>query len=254
MFFVLSKLLGFLITPIFWVLAAMLYGIITRNQKRKKWMFIVSFALLLIFTNPFLGNLAVSKWELAYRPLTDLHGPYYYGIVLGGMSDWDEDNNRLTFGEGNDRLMQAMDLYHRGIIRKILISSGSGSVIYTEERESIYLKDYLLRNGFPAKDLLIEPDSRNTHENAMNTAALLKPDSGVQVLITSSLHMRRADGCFKRAGVKVIDWPADQLTLPEYKAHDIGNLIVPSSIVLRNWDKLFREMVGYAAYKVMGYL
>lgn len=254
MFFVLSKLLVFLITPLFWILAALLYGLLTRNQTRKKWMFIISFALLLLFTNPYLGNIAVRKWELNYKPLSALHGPYFCGIVLGGMSDWDEDNNRLTFGEGNDRLMQAMDLYHRGIIRKILISGGSGSVIYTEERESVYLKDYLLRNGFPAKDLLIEPDSRNTHENAVNTAALLKADSGVQVLITSSLHMRRADGCFKKAGVAVIDWPADRLSLPDYKKNDIGNMVVPSSTTLRDWDKLIREMIGYAVYKVMGYI
>lgn len=254
MFFLLSKILLFLLSPVFWIMLLFLLGLLGKKQQRKKWFLISTFSLLVIFTNPFLGNLAVKKWEIPYRKVQTLTSNYDYGIVLGGMSEWDEDFDRLIFAGSTDRLIQAIDLYKQGIIKKILISSGSGSVIYTEEREAIYLKDFLLRNGFPVKDLVIEPDSRNTHENAVNTAKMLLNQHSSNLLITSAIHMRRAAKCFQKIGLRVDTWSTDRLAFDVYKENDIDNLIIPSAQILRNWEKLIKEVVGYGTYRVMGYL
>ena len=50
--------------------------------------------------------------------------------------------------------------------------------------------------------------SRNTHENAVNAVALVKPKPGDRwLLITSNWHMRRALCAFRTAGFEVEPWP-----------------------------------------------
>ena len=58
------------------------------------------------------------------------------------------------------------------------------------------------------KRIEIEPASRNTHENAVNTTLLVKPRPGDRwLLITSAWHMRRALCAFRTAGFNVEPWP-----------------------------------------------
>lgn len=61
------------------------------------------------------------------------------------------------------------------------------------------------RAGVPADDLRIEGASANTHENARDSAAILKAN-GVDavVLVSSDIHLRRAAGCFRREGIDVV--------------------------------------------------
>ena len=64
--------------------------------------------------------------------------------------------------------------------------------------------------GLPhlASRLVFETASRTTHENAVYTAALLKPaPSGTWILVTSAAHMPRAAGAFRRAGMTIHAWP-----------------------------------------------
>jgi uncharacterized SAM-binding protein YcdF (DUF218 family) len=54
----------------------------------------------------------------------------------------------------------------------------------------------------------IEVASRNTHENAVNTADLVKPTPGERwLLVTSASHMPRAFCSFLREGFHVEPWP-----------------------------------------------
>ena len=53
--------------------------------------------------------------------------------------------------------------------------------------------------GIPENDIIIENKSRNTHENAFYTAQLFEKNGfskSNNLLITSSMHMRRAQACF----------------------------------------------------------
>jgi uncharacterized SAM-binding protein YcdF (DUF218 family) len=59
----------------------------------------------------------------------------------------------------------------------------------------------------PAR-VLVESASRNTRENAVNTAALVKPRPGERwLLITSPWHMPRATCAFAAVGFPVEPWP-----------------------------------------------
>ena len=66
------------------------------------------------------------------------------------------------------------------------------------------------RIGVPAEAVVLEGKSRNTHENAIFTAAILK-DKGWRsvLLVTSAGHMRRAMAAFRKAGVAATAATAD---------------------------------------------
>ncbi len=71
------------------------------------------------------------------------------------------------------------------------------------------------------KRIEIETASRNTHENAVNTTALVKPAPGDRwLLITSAWHMRRALCAFRAAGFDVEPWPvADRAMGQKQREH-----------------------------------
>lgn len=254
MFFYLSKILDFILLPVLWIGVVLLVAALTKQRRRKQRRLVAGLVLLVVLTNPFLVRVALNQWERPYRTAAAIRQPYDYAIVLGGFSYWDGRYGRLTFGEASDRLMQALDLYRSGKVRKLVLSGGPGSLFNTEEREAAYLKAYLLRSGIPERDLLMESNSRNTHENAVFVARLLEGRGGSSLLVTSALHMRRAEACFAKAGLAVSTWPTDRLTPPEARAFEPPYLFLPSSTALDHWERLVREIVGYGAYALAGYV
>ena len=64
MFFILSKILAFLIMPLVWVIALMVYAILSRNSKRKRRTFITALILLIFFSNTFILDNVMRLWEI----------------------------------------------------------------------------------------------------------------------------------------------------------------------------------------------
>ena len=138
-------------------------------------------------------------------------------------------------------------------MRRIIVSGGSGAVLAKAHTEAAELTTLLRLAGVPAHDILLEEKSRNTHENARFTKQLLAahPDVKSLVLVTSAFHQRRALGCFRRAGLQPISFPAgfrssDRRATPDY-------WLVPSVGALENWSLLLHEMAGWLTYKALGY-
>jgi uncharacterized SAM-binding protein YcdF (DUF218 family) len=69
------------------------------------------------------------------------------------------------------------------------------------------MRDFVVAYGIPRESILIEDRSRDTHENALFTAALLRNDSRKKVLLTSDYHMFRAYRAFRKAGLDVSPLP-----------------------------------------------
>src|SRR5262249_1616602 len=67
--------------------------------------------------------------------------------------------------------------------------------------------------GDPARVKIVEPHSRSTFEDALYSAALLKPKPSERwLLVTTAVHMPRAVGCFRLAGFQVQPYPVEFLT------------------------------------------
>ena len=254
MFFFISKILSFLITPIVWVFALFLYSLFSKIPKRKKRSLLWGIGVFYFFSNGFILEEFNRVWEVPAVKYQDLK-VYDAGIVLGGMLNYDKEFDRIQFDRGADRLFQAVELYKTGVIKKILFTGGSGSIEFAETKEGMFVRRYLLTLGIPEQDIWIENESRNTHENAVNTFAFLKEKeylSGKFLLITSGGHMRRAMACFKKEGISVSPYSVDR-NASSARRWSLEHLLIPDAEIFFRWESLFHEWIGMIAYKIRGY-
>lgn len=254
MFFILSKILNFLTNPLVFVFGFLIASVIVKKAHLKKRFFWIAFSLLLFFSNDFIANEVMGAWEVEPTPYASMDKVYDWGIVLTGVTYNDrEPADRVYFHHGADRVTHTIQLYKKGIVKKILITGGTGSLITGKRPEADEVFDVMVMAGVPSTDILIERDSRNTRESAVNTKGILDKEAGRNyLLITSGFHMRRSLGCFEKVGIDAKPFSADLYTHPRLWTPDI--LLVPKGDSIAIWQKLFKEWAGITAYWVAGYL
>ncbi len=254
MFFILSKALLFLITPVFWLGLAILGALFLKNEVWKKRMKWTSIGLFVFFSNSVIFSMLCGLWEVPGTKIKDVK-KHDVAIVLGGMSDYNNDLDELTIYRQADRIFQAITLYKTGKVKKILISGDSGYITDRGLHEARQMKSILVKWGFPPEDILTEEISKNTHENAQESAKLLKkhPELKSYILVTSGTHMKRSLACFKKEGLKCTPFSTDLLTNQTWSFH-WDQYIIPSMDNFSYWNKLIKEMVGYIAYSMVGYI
>jgi uncharacterized SAM-binding protein YcdF (DUF218 family) len=259
MFFVLSKVLIFLLKPFLWMVVCFLWAGFTRVAKRRRRLFIAGLVLLLIFSNPFLLREAFNLWEVPATGMDEIEGPYDVAIVLGGFSDPNrQPRDRLQIGSDGGRLLNAVELYQEGKVERLMISGGSATIVGEKIGEAIPTGRFLRRLGIPEEDIITDNGSRNTRENALASARLLKEmgsgDGELRcLLVTSGFHMRRARGCFERAGVAVTPFTTDHRG-GSARGWTPGEFMVPSAGAMAEWERLIKEWVGMLVYKMRGWV
>ncbi|MCC6250952.1 MAG: YdcF family protein [Bacteroidia bacterium] len=186
--------------------------------------------------------------------MKSLNKNYEAAIVLGGVSFWDHEINRIQFGRSSDRVFQALELYHLGYVKKIILVGGSGSINYPEDKESIEIKDYLMNLGYKSEDIIIESQSRNTHENAKYTKQVI--DSlgmkGPYIMVTSGFHMKRAQLCFQKYGIESTPYSTDRYS--GELIFDPGKIFIPNTGSIQAWDVYLHEILGLIIYYFKGYI
>ena len=168
-------------------------------------------------------NVADALDRLAQSPAEDTSRPgvvYDAVIVLGG-----EDR----------RIVAAAGLVREGRARHVLYS---GFVTAAEEAR--------VRALIPESRLVLEKASRTTHENAVESSRIVAARGWrTLLLVTSAVHVPRALGCFRAAGLSPDVLPVDPLPrlsgwLPTHRA------VAASRIALH-------ELVGRLVYALRGY-
>lgn len=252
MFFILSKVLQFIIDPFIWIIILLLVSLFAYDYNTKKRTFRLALIFALFFSNTFIFGEFVRLWEMPATPYNQLK-TYEAGIVLGGMTKYDAALDRIQFRRGADRLLQAIELYKKGIIKVIVFTGGSGSMLHPEEKEGVFIERYLLTLGIPKKDFFIEGESKNTRENATLTKELIekKKLQGDFLLITSAFHMRRSLACFKKVGIEASPYCTDRYGGP--RKFELEHLFLPESAVLDSFRNFIHEVVGFIIYKIVGY-
>jgi uncharacterized SAM-binding protein YcdF (DUF218 family) len=250
MFFILSKILFFLIMPFTWVVLLLIWAWLTKRPRLKKRLLIVVISLVVLLTNPFLFR-STALWLQAPKASLPAGKVYEAGIILGGLSGYDKFNSG-HFGPSADRFIQTANLYHRGIIKKIIISSGNGTLDKDSWPEAIYLREQFLENGVQDSAIIMETKSRNTYENAVFSKRISDSLHLQQplLLITSAFHMRRSMLCFKKAGLSCIAYPCDYKVVAQ--KFSLGNIIMPDPGLLFEWSVYVKEFIGLAVYRLTG--
>ncbi|MFB3055677.1 MAG: YdcF family protein, partial [Ignavibacteriaceae bacterium] len=184
MFFILSKVLFVLVMPLTIITACFLISLFTNPPKLKRKFFITGIVLLLLFSNEFIINEIFLIWEPPPTPFNEINQEYDLAIILTGVVDLTPPlNDRIFFNKGADRIIHPLYLYHQGKIRQFLIVGGSGALIKKERPESEIVEEFLKSFDVPKQDIIIETNSRNTHQSAVNTAKMIKEGFGNQSIL-----------------------------------------------------------------------
>ncbi len=254
MFFIISKITAFLLSPLTFVCVLFLCGIMTKNAMRSRRFFIAAFIFFMFFTNSAIIDELIRWWE---EPMITLDKGQHYdaGIVLcGGMVNIDNDYDRLIFRDNTDRILQAILLYQQGVVKKVIIAGGPGSLVYKDVIEANLIKRYWLEIGLPESDIIIDSTSHNTHENAVNCVSIINKTCKQAhiLLITSALHMKRATACFNNEGQCVTMYSVGKIAGKRHT--DIGYYLIPETEAITRWENYIHEVLGYFSYALMGYI
>jgi len=252
MFNFLSKILTWTIMPVSQLIILLLLSLVLKKRKAKL-CGVAALILLIFYTNPYIINTLYGVWEIPQVKYKSLN-KYDVGIVLTGITDPKKlPADRVHFPDSPDRLLKAIDLYKMGLIEKILITGGTGSIINPFAKEGILLKKVAVQYGVDTSDIILESESRNTYENAKFTAQILKQDQSITsyLLITSAFHMRRSLLCFESQGMNPTPFSVDaQYTSNIHWFYAIR----PGTHALQMWDIILKEMLGIIAYRIVGYI
>ena len=256
MFFILSKTLAVLIRPINWVAFFLLVALFSKRPKRKRRSLILAVACFFFFNNHFIFNQVIRWWEDETITADEIQAPYDIGILLGGYSNpyIFPSTDRHNFSDRANRFTNALELYYEGKIRKILLTGGSGSLLQNVASEAMQMKQFLLKIGIPESDILVEANSRNTHENALFSKQLLEKEfpEAKLLLITSAWHMPRAKRCFQKVGIHATPYSADFFSEGTRFAPE--SWLFPYRQGFIRWEYLIKEWVGIVIYKLKGYI
>lgn len=256
MFFIISKIVTGLFMPLSIIVALFFLSILVKNASIRKIAFRSALILLILFTNEYLANVVMSKWEYQYVSSNDIEH-YEIGIVLTGIAKPSRvPYDRPEFNKGADRLLHAIRLYNQGKLKKILITGGKASLRGEDiTPESHLLKEAAISFGVCSEDIILEDNANNTYENALYSAEILRRPifrNKPVLLITSAFHMRRAIGCFEKQGVFCDVFPTDYYT-STINVNPFNNFY-PSPGALQIWNVLFKEIIGITVYAIKGYL
>jgi uncharacterized SAM-binding protein YcdF (DUF218 family) len=98
------------------------------------------------------------------------------------------------------RLEIGVQLLEKGAAPLLVLSGGGSGPV----PEAEWMQRAALAHGVPQTALLIDPTSRNTFENARETARLLGARGlGSVLLVSDRAHLRRAALLFRLAGLRV---------------------------------------------------
>lgn len=208
---------------------------------------------LAVCSTPAFARAFVKSWETAAgdsRVLAST-GDYDAIVVLGGSVDtMTSAGEHIMLNDTAERLTESADLYRAGIAKRVIVSGGSG---YLDQsvKEAPLMAALLVSLGVPGEAIIEEAESRNTYENALLTKAKME-EAGLRriVLVTSAWHMKRAAAIFRRADIEFTPYAVDTLS-----AHyGIPGDYLPDAAALDAATRIFRERVGYFAYKLLGRL
>jgi uncharacterized SAM-binding protein YcdF (DUF218 family) len=242
MYFILSKILLFLILPFYWVVILLAIAVRSKERKRKQRFLTAAAILFYIFSIPFLLNSFMKIWDIRYFSKNNSK-PYSCIIVLGGFSSGSGDVGP-HFTSSSDRFIQGVKLMDAKQASHILITGGNGNLAPGGFREATWAKSQLEKLNVPDSVILIESNSKNTLENAKFSKVLLEKAhlAPPYLLVTSAFHMRRSLMIFKKAGIAVVPYPCDFMSSDT--SFFISNFI-PDADVLSRWNSYTKEVVGY---------
>ena len=195
-----------MLSPLLWIIFLLAWALKAKNPKKRNRLTLYSLITTILFTNSFVVFFLVNLWAVKPVYEKNLKKTYDIGIVLGGNTiTFDNQYRRQNYTGNIDRLLQAVSLYNKGKIKKILVTGASGDLVYREHKEAALMYSFLHSIGIPDSNILVDTLAENTHQNAVYVKKIIDNScaNSKLLLITSSLHMRRARACFEHENLNI---------------------------------------------------
>ena len=255
MFFVVSKIVWFVVAPLNALVFLFILGQVLgatgwrRAGRTATWGALAG--LLLVGFSP-VGVLLMRPLEDRFpQPPADLAAPTGI-VVLGGSTDEviSAARDQVTIADAATRVTAAVELARRFPTARLVFSGGSGTLLLRQRTEAEDTRRVWISMGVAPDRITTEDRSRNTDENARFTADLIRPKAGERwLLVTSAVHMPRAMGLFRAVNFPVIPYPVDYRTSGTW-----ADFLIPRDAILGfgRFTIALREWVGLAVYRATG--
>ncbi|MDB5561284.1 MAG: hypothetical protein JWN11_702 [Hyphomicrobiales bacterium] len=205
-------------------------------------------------STPFVAGWLAGILERQYPPVAVVASPTADVIVLlgGATAGALPPRQDPDLNEHADRLMHAADLYKAGKSKFIIASGGNWRHPGSDHSEAQDMRDVLMRFGVPSEAILMEPNSRDTNENAAFSATLMQQQHfATALLVTSGTHMPRSMAVFRHAGLDVTASATDIIDAGTVDWLPLDWLPDPGALV--HTSEALRELIGTAYYRLRGW-
>lgn len=238
-YFILSKLLSFIINPMFWVILALMVAYAV--PKLRKSIIYGLFIAFMVLGNTFITNYFVGQWEKSRYFNPKKINQYQNFVILGGYNEWNDDTQMQDCNEAGDRLFNMLPEILDSQ-STVIISGGSGRLRSAKYQEADIAHIYIQRLGAD-RNIYYENKSRNTLENLQNSKKIADSLGLRNVcVISSAIHIRRVEKLLKKLQ---IDWAAGGVESSIEREPSVYDLLIPKSKNLTRWEALWHEWIGY---------
>jgi uncharacterized SAM-binding protein YcdF (DUF218 family) len=263
-FYLLSKLLDVLLSPLVWgsvLLAAAVpwrdrkhSRFARRTRRRRRICGAVGLLVLFFASSPPIANALFWMLEHSatstYRPDTT----YDAVILLGGVGEEEamKASGQPSYNDNVERLVMTHRLLRDGHARVAIVSGASSTPELAAYGDSVVLTQQLVDWGTAKERVIAEDRAMNTRENAVFTKAIATARGFERVLIvTSAFHMPRAAECYAAVDMNVdtlaVDFRADPIAY-----HGLGKFL-PRAHSMAMTSAVVRELFGRWIYRMKGY-
>ena len=239
--FLLEKIVAALVMPPTGPLLLAMAGLLVMRRSPRlgkvcAWTGIVSVLVLSLPVTATLLGRAVSIERASLR--TKVDGAQAI-VILGGGRRFAPEYGGETISEGTlERVTYGATLARRLGLPVLVTGGAPGSQVVPEAQ----LMAETLERTFSINAQWKEVRSRDTHENALFSAEMLR-GAGVRrvLLVTHDVHQRRAVAEFEAAGIETIPAP---ITTTELPGGELLSAYLPNAAALRRSTSTVHEILG----------
>ena len=167
----------------------------SRCERREAWA-AAAVACVAMACTPLLG--------IMFFGTTDYRRPADVAVVFGARAYADgRPSDALA-----DRVRTACELYHQGLVGKLVFSGGPGD---GPVHEAECMRRVARQAGVPSGAILLDPNGLNTRATVRNSSQLMDSLGATRVIAVShGYHLPRIKMCYQRHGIEVYTVAATQ--------------------------------------------
>jgi uncharacterized SAM-binding protein YcdF (DUF218 family) len=145
--------------------------------------------------------------------------------------------------ESMRRVIKGIELFKKGMA-PLLVVSGTGRFESPAPSEAAVRAKLAEEMGIPPAAILKEETANTTHEESIHISSTLRGRNAARILlVTESLHMRRASQVFERAGLQV--QPAASADYPAIVRSPGDRLWLAMRIAQESIALIYYRLAGY---------